>query len=102
MKCRKKLRHLLGPRMAMHLPGRVKLDAVARREQHDFALWKMFLKSLERRSALGRIERQLLAHFQRRGGVIQSQQKQPLHYTAPSGRCMENGKWQMANGKKVL
>src|SRR5438270_9103144 len=61
----------------------VQLDAVAGGKQNDLATGKPRFACGQGLALLHRVECQLLADGQRRGGMIQSQEDQPMHQWAP-------------------
>jgi hypothetical protein len=71
--------HLVVARVAVHGAGGVELDAVAGVEQDRLDALELRAQRLQRIKSLRTREREPLAQFQRRGGVVQSQEEQPLH-----------------------
>jgi len=57
----------------------VQLDAIAGRQKHNLALGTLSAKLPDGGGHLLGAQRQLLAHVQRRGRVIQSQERKPPH-----------------------
>src|SRR5690242_7136061 len=83
VKGREKLDHLIDARMAVHCASDVELDAIAGRKEQRFGLREPTAKCAHRVARLLRVECELLAHVERRGGVIESQQEQSLHQCDP-------------------
>src|SRR5690606_19399474 len=70
--------------VAVQGAGGVELDTVAGAQHDQLGLGEAGGEGLGCPVGRRRIERQSLAQRQRRGGMVQAKQQQPLHY-APSG-----------------
>src|SRR3954471_23562912 len=85
MEISQKVRHFLGPRMAMGGARGVKLDTVAGGEENGFRLGKLCAKFIKCLALLRGIERDFFADLERGAGVVETQEEQAAHQCLPPG-----------------